>query len=188
MSNNVAFQTGVGATAPANTIVETADQGGGVQRQVIQIGSATVAVSASPTVTAGAYTAGNIMGGIMTFASLLDSSRFAGVLESITVKFKGTSVSGNVQLSLFKASPSNGTYGDKTAGTWNAADMANLIGIYQLTTPLSSLGTMTVYNLDGIAKAIQGTSQSLFGILTVSGTPTPASASDLTVELAVLPG
>lgn len=152
------------------------------------ISSATVAASASPTVTASAYSAGNIMGGIMTFAGLLDAVRFAGVLESITVKFKGAAVVGSVTLSLFKASPSNGTYGDKTAGTWNAADMANLIGVYTLSTPLSPQGAMTVYCLDGIGKAILGTTQSLFGIMTVAGTPTPASTSDLTVEVAMLPG
>jgi hypothetical protein len=128
------------------------------------------------------------MGGIMTFSSLLDSIRFAGILESITVKFKATAVTGAVTLTLFKASPSNGTYGDRSAGTWNAADMANLVGVYPLPTPVSPLGTMTVYNLDGIGKAILGASQSLFGILTVAGTPTPASTSDLTVEVAVLPG
>lgn len=150
--------------------------------------STTMAVAVVPTVTASAYTAGNIMGGIITFAAALDAVRFAGILESIAVKFKGAAVTGNMQLTLFKASPSNGTYGDKTAGTWNAADMANLLGTYQLTAPLSSLGTMTVYNLDGIGKAILGTTQSLFGILTVSGTPTPASTTDLTVELGILPG
>lgn len=35
MSNNVPFTTGVGATVPAATIVETLDQGAGVQRQVV---------------------------------------------------------------------------------------------------------------------------------------------------------
>jgi hypothetical protein len=150
--------------------------------------SVTAAVSVVAAVTAGAYTAGFIIGGILTFAGILDNIRFSGVLQSIAVKFKGTAVTGNIQVALFKASPSNGTYADHTAGTWNAADMANLLGVYQLTSPLSSLGAMTAYNLDGIGKAIQGASQSLFAIVTVSGTPTPASTSDMTVELGVLPG
>lgn len=187
------------STAPAATdkalVVAVSPNGQNVNGVAIAANSApvipattTVTASATPAVTASAYTAGNIMGGIMTFAGVLDSVRFAGILQSITVKFKGTAVTGNVQLSLFKASPSNGTYGDKTAGTWNSADMANLLGVYQLSAPLGPLGTMTVYDLDGIGKAIVGTTTSLFGILTVSGTPTPASTSDLTVEVGVLPG
>lgn len=154
----------------------------------VVVAPTTTEVAVTPTVTASAYTAGNVIGGILTFASLLDSVRNAGILESITIKFKGTSVTGNITLNLFKASPSNGTYTDKTAPTWNAADAANLIGSYVLTTPVSNLGTMTVYNLDGIGKAIQGASQSLFAVITVAGTPTPASTSDMTVALAVLPG
>lgn len=35
MSNNVTFATGVGATVPSATVVETVDQGGGVHRQVV---------------------------------------------------------------------------------------------------------------------------------------------------------
>ena len=66
--------------------------------------------------------------------------------------------------------------------------MANLVGIYTLGTPNSKLGTMTIYNLDGIQKAIVGASQSLYVVVIVDGAPTPASTSDFTLELAVLPG
>jgi hypothetical protein len=155
---------------------------------VATIAPSTTAVAQSPTVTASAYAAGNVMGGIVTFASILAATSFNGVLQSIALKFKGTLVTGNINVALFKASPSNGTYTDKSAPTWNAADMANLLGIYQLTTPLSKLGTMTVYNLDGIGKAIVGASQSLYAVVIVDGTPTPASTSDFTIELGVLPG
>jgi hypothetical protein len=154
----------------------------------VTIAPSTTAVAQSPAVTASAYTAGNVMGGIVTFASILAATSFNGVLQSIALKFKGTLVTGNINVAIFKASPSNGTYADKTAPTWNASDMANLIGIYQLTTPLSKLGTMTTYNLDGIGKAIVGASQSLYAVVIVDGTPTPASTSDFTIELGVLPG
>lgn len=157
------------------------------------IGSVTVApsttdVAVTPTVTVSAYTAGNVLGGIMTFASLLAATSFNGVLHSITAKFKGTAVTGSLEVAIFKASPSNGTYSDKSAPTWDAADMANLLGVYTLTTPNSKLGTMTIYNLDSIGKAIVGASQSLYVVAIVDGTPTPASTSDFTLELAVLPG
>jgi hypothetical protein len=155
----------------------------------VVIAPQTLDVVVTPTVTASAYTANNIIGGIMTFANILPTVGTNGVLQSITAKFKATAVTGNITVAIFKANPSNGTYGDKTAGTYNSADMANLIGIYQLTAPLA-LGayTMTVYCLDAIGKAFVGSSTSLYAIATVAGTPTPASASDFSLELSVLPG
>lgn len=142
----------------------------------------------TPTVTASAYSSGNVIGGIMTFPAVLDPGAFNGVLQSITAKFKASAVTGNLEVAIFKASPSNGTYTDKTAPTWNYADMANLLGIYTLTSVSSKLGTMTIYNLDAIGKAIVGSSQALYAVVVVDGTPTPASTSDFTLELAVLPG
>lgn len=154
----------------------------------VAVAPSTTDVAVTPTVTASAYTANNCIGGIMTFASVLAATSFNGILQSITAKFKATAATGTINVHIFKASPSNGTYTDKTAVTWNAADMTNLLGTYQLTAPLSTLGTMTTYNLDGIGKALVGASTSLFVVATVAGTPTPASTADFTLELSVLPG
>jgi hypothetical protein len=151
-------------------------------------------VAVTPTVTASAYTAGNVLGGIMTFASALlatpaaSPTKWSAVLESINVKFKATAVTGTINVGVFTASPAGGTYTDKTAPTWNLADTAKLVGIYPLTAPLSTLGTMTTYNLDGIGAAIDGASTSLFVVMTVAGTPTPATTTDVIVELGVLQG
>jgi hypothetical protein len=148
----------------------------------------TTEVTVTPTVTASAYAANNVLGGIMTFAAALPAT-FSGILQSITAKFKGTAVTGNINVAIFKASPSNGTYTDHAAPTWNAADMANLLGIYQLTTPLAlGAATMTVYDLDGIGKTILGAATSLYAVVTVGGTPTPASTTDFSLALGVLQG
>lgn len=154
----------------------------------------TFRVAVTPTVTASAYTAGNVMGGIMTFASallaapLVSPTKWSAILESINVKFKAAAVVGEIDVAVFTASPAGGTYTDKTGPTWGAADTANLVGIYPLTAPISTLGTMTTYNLDGIGAAIDGASASLFVVMTVKGTPTPASTTDVIVELGVLQG
>lgn len=151
-------------------------------------------IAVTPTVTASAYTAGNVLGGIMTFASALLGSpnasptKWSAVLESICVKFKATAVTGEIDVAIFTASPLGGTYTDKTAPTFNTADAAKLVGVYALTVPESTLGTMTVYNLDGIGAVIDGASTSIFAVVTVKGTPTPASTTDVIVELGVLQG
>lgn len=154
----------------------------------------TFRIAVTPTVTAGAYTAGNVLGGIMTFANALigtptaSPTKWSAILESICVKFKAAAVTGEIDVAIFTASPSGGTYTDKTAPTANSADQAKLVGIFSLPTPMSTLGTMTCYNLDGIGAAIDGASTSLFVVVTVKGTPTPASTSDVIVELGVLQG
>lgn len=151
-------------------------------------------IAVTPTVTASAYTAGNVLGGIMTFASVLlgaptlTPTKWSAVLESICVKFKASAVVGEIDVAIFTASPAGGTYTDHGAPTAAAADQAKLVGIYALTVPQSTLGTMTCYNLDGIGAAIDGASTSLFAVMTVKGTPTPASTSDVIVELGVLQG
>jgi hypothetical protein len=176
--------TATGVAAVVSALGSPMQESGGS----VAIAPSTTDVAVTPAVTASAYTAGNVLGGIMTFTSLLAVTSFNGILQSITAKFKGSVVTGSLEIAVFKASPSNGTYTDKSAPTWNAADMANLLGIYTLSNPNSKLGAMTTYNLDGIGKAIAGTSQSLFAVVIVDGTPTPASTSDFTLELAVLPG
>jgi len=151
-------------------------------------------VAVTPTVTASAYTAGNVIGGILTFANILlgspssSATKWSAILQSISVKFKATVVIGEIDVAIFTASPSGGTYTDKTAPTFNTADTAKLVGIYALNIPESSLGTMTCYNLDGIGAVIDGASTSLYAVVTVAGTPTPASTSDVIVEIGVLQG
>jgi hypothetical protein len=180
MANNVTLP-GTG------NIVESLDVGGGVERQVVMT-APTTDVEVIPNVTASIYPAGGVIGGIITFPNMLAPVWFNGILQSITVKFKGTVVTGAINVAIFQARPASGTYTDHAAPTWNAADMVSLLGVYQLTTPQSPLGTMTIYNLDSIGKALVSNSQSLFVVVTVSGTPTPASTSDFSLELAVLPG
>lgn len=142
-------------------------------------------VSVTPTVTAGAYSAGNVMGGIMTLANALPAN-FIGTLQSLSLKFKGSVQTGAFSVSIFSASPA-GTFADKGAPAIAAADSALLLGTYTLGTPQSALGTHTIYNLDGIAKQIVGSSTSLYAVVTCNGVPVnPASTSDMSLTAGVL--
>jgi hypothetical protein len=172
MSPNGLLPSGLASPANSNPVV---------------VAPQTTRVAVTPTVTASAYTAGNGIGGVMTFANALPGVGFNGILQSIAAKFKGAAVTGSIEVAVFSSAPS-GTYTDKTAPTWNTADAAKLIGIYTLSTPNSKLGTMTCYNLDGIGAAFVAAGTSLYAVAIVDGTPTPASTSDFTLELGVLPG
>jgi hypothetical protein len=136
-----------------------------------------------PVVTNAAYAAGNVIGGPMRFAGVL-SEDFFGIIQSLTVKFKGSVVAGGVNVAIFSAQPS-GSYADKSAPVISAADSALLLGIYNLPTPSSILGTHTIYQLDLFGRPIIGTSPDLWAVVTVVGTPTPASTSDMSVRLGI---
>ena len=143
-------------------------------------------VVVTPTITASSYTAGYVIGGIMTFASILPAN-FVGKLMSINLIFKGSIQPGPYDLALFSASPSNGTYTNHASPTWNASDAALMIAEYTLDTPKSALGTMTIYTMDNIGKLIVGASTSLYALLVQTNTSVnaPASTTDMSLVLGV---
>lgn len=150
----------------------------------VGLAGAGASVSASPKVTAGLYTAGNVMGGVIPLPGALPPSTLNGVLDSVSVSFASIQT-GAVNVAVFTAAPT-GAFADKGAPAIAASDVPLLVGIFALTTAVSSLGTHTIYNLNNIRQKINGTSSSLFAVVTVVGTPTPASTSDLTVTLGVV--
>lgn len=141
--------------------------------------------SVTPSVTAGAYVAGNVVGGLMTFANAFAGS--SGVLQSIIIKCKSVQ-SATFKLYLFSQQPTNTTWTDKTAPAINVNDLPFLIDVFIFAAPDSGLGTMTIYTQDGLGKALSNTAggTQLFGILVTTGTPTFASTSDVSVALGII--
>ena len=150
-----------------------------------QVNGNGASVEVVPIVTAGAYTAGKDMGGVMTFASILPAS-FNGVLESITLKFKATVQLTEFDVALFSAAPA-GTFTDGVAPAIAAADSALLLGVFQLVANQSQLGTHTIYTLDAIGKQIIGSSTSLFAVVTTKAAPVnPASTTDMSLRIGTI--
>lgn len=150
-----------------------------------QVGGKTTTVDFTPTITASsAYTAGYEVGGLLTFSNAL-SSAGTGILQSITIKIKSQHSEG-FKLYLFKANPSSSTWTDKTAPSINAADLPSLVGMYPLTVSDNGLGSMSIYNLDGIGKVLNPGATTLYGVLVTTSTPTFSSTTDLTVSIGVL--
>jgi len=179
---NTLQNSGSNTSANSHPVVIASDQA-----QVPVVGQI-MDVSVTPTITASSYTSGFVWGGIITIANILNATTFDGELISLTLKFKASIQTLQFDVAIFKASPSNGTYADHAAPTWNGADMANLLGIYPLAVANSDFGTMTIYNLDNIGKAISGASGSLFAVIIgkAASTNTPGSTSDMTLEAATI--
>lgn len=145
----------------------------------------------TPVVTpSSAYTANNIVGTLFEIKNgVLDGSGKA-LLKCIT----GISLAKSdaaLLLVLFSQKPA-GTYTDKSAFNPSAADVALITGVAAFGATWKDFATAsatTSVDLDVLASATgpdalnTGNSTSLWGILVATGTPTFATAADLTVKI-----
>lgn len=149
--------------------------------------------SATPTITAGAYSAGDVVGGVMEFARLLGDHR-RGVLKTVTVIDLGDQKAA-LTLLLFNAEPA-GVAADNAAFALSAADAAKLVGKVNVAADdYETVGGEAVAVLD-VADVVEGYAGAnardavsvgtVWGVLVTTGTPTYASTSDLTVRLGCL--
>lgn len=143
-------------------------------------------VAATPTVTAGAYSAGDIVGGLMTF-SVAKALDVPVKLTSVLVTLKAA-VTPSMRLIIFNADPSSTTTTDNAAYSLNAADAFKV----RCTIPINALGgyvidhgtpnTYEIGNLDKVIKPAAG-SLNLYALLIDDTGVTLASTSDLQVVL-----
>jgi hypothetical protein len=141
-------------------------------------GSKTVVSPATPGANSTvAYTAGYVLGGLLTFANAVDNS-LSGILQSMTVVLKDVQTTG-LKLTLFSANPTLSTFTDHAAPVINAADVAKVLGTFTLGAADSTLGTYTSYMLNAIGKSLTLPGTTLYGVLTVVNTPTLATTADI---------
>jgi hypothetical protein len=141
-----------------------------------RVGGVTKEVCTVPTVTAGAYVAGNVVGGLITLSGAFGMAN-SGVLQSVRLTSRSTQTA-EFDVTLFSAQPSS-TFADHAAPSIVAADTLLVQPPVKLTNNSSLLGTATVYGADNIARGIKATGSSLYAIVTTPGTPTFTSTADL---------
>lgn len=142
-------------------------------------------VQVVPTVSTSAYTAGNVVGGLLTFANAVSGTVLSGVLTSVSVTTRSTQTAG-FKLYLFSASPA-GTFTDRTAPVIAAADALLLLDVITLGAADSGLGSaVTTYNTDAISRSLVLAGTSLFGVLITTGTPTFSTTTNVAVTVSVL--
>lgn len=149
-----------------------------------QVGGEVVSVSASPTVQAAAYSAGNVLGGKLTFSSIARIADKSLTIQAAMLFSKAAQTGIPVDLLLFNADPSASTFTDKAALAVAVADYDKLIGVVHLYDWVS-LGTPSLCQALGIALPALPVSggRDLYGVLVARAAITPASTSDLKVQL-----
>lgn len=142
-------------------------------------------VVVTPTVTAGAYSSGQVMGGIITLTSILRLANGYGYLPAIGLRCKVTTFTGPVDAFIFSKNPSNGTYTDNATFNLNATDAASLLGVRHLN-DLTAGGTGPVslraaYEPMPVSNTDTTPTSNLYVILVTRAAVTPASTSDISL-------
>lgn len=138
-------------------------------------------VTVTPTISTSAYATGDAVGGLLTFASAVESAASAATLDSVTIIDK------DQELATFDLVLFDQTF---TAASDNAvfapsdADLANCIGVVRVS-DYANFSTNSVATRTNVGLGIKLTGTSLFGQLVVRGTPTYTATSDLIVKVAI---
>ena len=141
-------------------------------------------VTVAPTVTSGAYSAGDIMGALMSFPT---GSNNAVIVNEISVMIKAA-VTPTLNFVLFTADPTATTKTDNAAYSLNAADAFKVRKTIPVTT-LYDHGTPNEYSSGGINLVVVpgGGSNVLYGLLVDATGVTLTSTSDVQVRMTGIP-
>jgi hypothetical protein len=148
-----------------------------------QVGGQGVTIALTPTVTAGAYTAGDAVGGLLTFTNAGRVSAEGSVLTDVLIV---DDAGQDAELELWLFNQTFTAMSDNAAWAPSEADLENCIVVVSTVgSTWRAAGTPSVVNIE-TQRRIDITGTSLFGQLVTRGTPTYAATDDLTVKVKLL--
>lgn len=155
-----------------------------------QLYPVTECVSATPTVDTSAYVTGDLIGGKLTFSGALRSSTSAGYIASVMVYDKSVQAH-DLDLVIFSEDPSATTFTDQAAFDIADADLSKIGSVVSLVSANRMAFADNGVKFSTVSHPIKGVPVSgaltttLYGALISRGTPTFATASDITVKICV---
>jgi hypothetical protein len=156
-------------------------------RQWVRPAPVQMRIQVTPTISTSAYTSGDCIGGLMTFANAARISGGSGIIQSILVLDKTQAQRAAMDLLFFDRSVT--VAGDNAAVAMSDADMAYCLGVVPIGpyntawpgTPANSISTLI--NV-GLPFVLNGTD--LFVQAVVRATPTYVASTDLVFTLGIL--
>lgn len=144
-----------------------------------------VHLTSSPTVTAGAYTTGQVVGGKISLSNAARYNAGSGIIQNVIVTVK-TALTAPFDVLFFDTDPSNSTFTDNNALAVNVADLPFLCGVAHCS-DLVSLGTPQALQASNCAIPfkLSASATTLYAIIVMRGGESLASTSaiQLTVDL-----
>lgn len=140
----------------------------------------------APTITAGAYSAGDVVGGLLTFTFATGYRQCAGFIRSIRLS-DDDNEGAALKLHLFLSQPAS--IADNAAFAPSFADLCKRFAVVAIGTAdyatINSNKQAIIYP-SSLALDFQTDTQSLYGYLVTDGGPTYASTSDLVIALTAM--
>jgi hypothetical protein len=137
----------------------------------------------APTVTAGAYSAADVVGGLLTFS--VTSPSGCGVINKLVIADDEDEKAAG-SLYLFNAAPT--TIADNAAGALVIADLKKIVTVIAIAADdyvtINGNAYAVIDDINDVYKA--DGKGNLYGYFITSGTPTYGAATDLTLTLSVL--
>lgn len=159
----------------------------------------TVRLQVTPTITAGAYTSGDSVGGQQTIANAVRAGALSGRIISVSILDKSQAARNAMDLVFFDRSVT--VPADNAVFTVTDADMINCLGIIQITassyntawagTPANSIASLpntlvsSTYNPSTFPFPIVCNSTDLYMAIVIRGTAAYSSTSDLVISLTI---
>ena len=142
-----------------------------------------ITIAQTPTITAGAYSAGDAVGGLLTFANAARTAGKGGVLKNVLcIDDAGQ----DAELELWMFSQTFAAMADNAAWAPSEADLENLVAIVSTVDGTwRAAGTPSAISIEA-ALRYDLTGTSLFGQLVTRGAPTFAATDDITVVVGLL--
>lgn len=151
-----------------------------------EVGGNTAVIRSNPTITGGAYSANDVVGGELTLTGAMRKSGGSGVLQSITVHDKD-SESAALEFYFFQSAP-GAAISDNGAFAWTDTDEDLFLGMVQVFAGdyvTRGGDVFAVVRNIGLPVVASG-SADLFLYIVCTGAPTFASTSDLTFTFGFL--
>lgn len=145
-----------------------------------QVGGHTTVVKPTVTVTTGAYTAGDTLGGEITLTNAMRVSGGSGVLTDLILT-DADSEGAAMQVLIFDSDPAS-TSAANDAFAWGSGDLARLLGVVVVEAgDWLTIGADDVAHITGINMAVKASgSANLFAHILTTGTPTYTATTDIT--------
>jgi len=156
----------------------------------VAFAGSTVCVSAVPTLTVGAYSSGQLMGGLLTFSGALDPNTGSGHVTSVNVTDKAAQAV-DLDVYIFDQNPTATTFTNAATFAPNSADLPKIRASVNLgSSSRFAFSANSVHYAGSLALPVQGLSSAslsttLYGALVARGAYTAASVSDATVIICV---
>lgn len=200
MVDNVAITPGTGATVAADDItsvlyqriklIQGADgvnDGDTSDANPFPVkGTGIVHLTNTPTITAGAYTTGMVVGGKISLTGAARVNAGSGLIQSASVSVK-TALTAPYDILIFDTDPTNSTFTDNAALAVDVLDLPSIIDVIQCNT-LVSLGTPQMLKASNVALPfkLSAAATTLYAVIVIRGAQTFASTTAVVLNAGIL--